>query len=226
MRYYYTTTFLDGLSTLWSKPIIQTKNKFKGSYETSATKTIWQESWASASNILQGGPYYRQYPGRQVVLPSGRYQYPIWREGQQDGVNIRANVLDGKSRIPPKVHDHPPQYHPRSGTVNRTPKVWNEKELGNQRRATSFWSEGLKKEKDKNANYKLVMKDLISHFFPPKALQRQKRYLRRGLYKPCKTKIQDFIYWIDDMVEYLEKFPPFGAGKTPPEDKILELVEF
>ena len=32
-----------------------------------------------------------------------------------------------------------------------------------------------------NENYELVMKDLIYHFSPPKALQRQKRYLRRGL---------------------------------------------
>ena len=31
-----------------------------------------------------------------------------------------------------------------------------------------------------NANYELVMKDLISHFSPALALQRQKRYLRGG----------------------------------------------
>ena len=43
-----------------------------------------------------------------------------------------------------------------------------------------------------NANYELVMKDLISHFSPALALQRQKRYLRRGVYKPCDTKIRYF----------------------------------
>ena len=32
-----------------------------------------------------------------------------------------------------------------------------------------------------NANYELVMKDLISHFFLTKVLQGQERYLRRGL---------------------------------------------
>ena len=42
---------------------------------------------------------------------------------------------------------------------------------------------------DKNANYILVMKDLIARFFPPKSLQIQKRYLQRGMYKPRKTKI-------------------------------------
>ena len=47
------------------------------------------------------------------------------------------------------------------------------------------------------------MKDLIYHFFPSKALQRQKRYLRWGLYKPRDTKIQDLIFFIDNMIEYL-----------------------
>ena len=75
-----------------------------------------------------------------------------------------------------------------------------------------------------DANYELVMKDLISHFYPPKALHRQNRYLRRKLYKPRGTKIQYFICRIDDMVEYLKKFPPFGAGQRLPEDDILELV--
>ena len=54
-----------------------------------------------------------------------------------------------------------------------------------------------------NVNYKLVMKDLISRFFSPKVLQHQKRYLRRGLYKPCDTKIWYYICRIDKMVKYL-----------------------
>ena len=77
-----------------------------------------------------------------------------------------------------------------------------------------------------NAIYKLLMKDLISHFFPPKALQRQKRYLRRGMYKPRVTKIRYLISHIDNIFEYLKKFPPFRAGKRLPEDDILKLVEF
>ena len=44
------------------------------------------------------------------------------------------------------------------------------------------------------------MKDLIYHLFPPKALQRQKRYLRMGLYKPIDMKIRDFIWQIDKMI--------------------------
>ena len=78
----------------------------------------------------------------------------------------------------------------------------------------------------KKANYELAMKDLIYHFFPPKSLQLQKRYLSRDMYKPRYTKIRDFIWYIDEMVEYLEKFPPFGEGQRVPYDKILNMVEF
>ena len=35
------------------------------------------------------------------------------------------------------------------------------------------WDRGT----ENNKNYKLVMKYFITHFFPPKVLQRQKRYL-------------------------------------------------
>ena len=45
------------------------------------------------------------------------------------------------------------------------------------------------------------MKDLITHLFPPKVIQRQKRYLHRGLYKPHNTKISNFICRIDKIVE-------------------------
>ena len=70
------------------------------------------------------------------------------------------------------------------------------------------------------------MKDLISHFYLPKSLQRQKRYHRRGMYKPRDTKIWSFICWIDNIFDYLKKLPPFRVVQCLPEDKILELVYF
>ena len=70
------------------------------------------------------------------------------------------------------------------------------------------------------------MNYLISRLFPPKALQHQKRYLRRGLYKSRDTKIRDFICLIGEMVEYLDKLPSFGAVQCLPEDEILKIVEF
>ena len=48
----------------------------------------------------------------------------------------------------------------------------------------------------------------------------------RGLYKPRDTKILDFIRCTDEMVEYLEKFPPFRVVQRLLDDDILKLVEF
>ena len=77
-----------------------------------------------------------------------------------------------------------------------------------------------------NANYELVMKYLISLFFPPEALQIHKRYLRRGLYNPRGTKIQEFVCHIDKMVEYLEKFLPLDIYQGLPNNKILDSMGF
>ena len=69
------------------------------------------------------------------------------------------------------------------------------------------------------------MKDLISHFFLPMALQRQKRSLIKAVYKTCDNNIIYFICHIYNMVEYLKKFPPFGAGQRLPDNEILDMVE-
>ena len=77
-----------------------------------------------------------------------------------------------------------------------------------------------------NENYKLVMEDLITDLFPPNALRRQKRCLQRGVYKTRKTKIWEFIFRVEKMVDYLKKFPPFWIGQGLLDDEILQLVEF
>ena len=79
---------------------------------------------------------------------------------------------------------------------------------------------------DTNEKYELAMKDIITHFFPPKTLQCQKSFLHRGFYKPCNNKIREFIYSIDEIIEYLKKFPTFGTNQGLPEYDILYLVDF
>ena len=76
-----------------------------------------------------------------------------------------------------------------------------------------------------NNNYKLVIQYLISHLFPPKEPQTQKRYLLHGLYNPHETNICEFIYEINDIIEYLEQLPPFGSGHGLTVYNILKLVE-
>ena len=77
-----------------------------------------------------------------------------------------------------------------------------------------------------NAKNELVIKDMIYRFFLPKALHILKRYLQRGLYKPRAINIRELICRIYKMVDYLDKFPLFGARQRLSYNKILELVEF
>ena len=77
-----------------------------------------------------------------------------------------------------------------------------------------------------NHNYKLVTQDLISHFFRPKAPQRQKRYLRHGLYDPREEKIYEFIFRINKIVKSIHHLSLFGINQGLPEYDILKLVEF
>ena len=77
-----------------------------------------------------------------------------------------------------------------------------------------------------NKNCKLVIQDLISHFLLQKSLQHQKRYLHRGLYNPCETKIREFIFRITNIIKYLDQLPSFSYYQGLPQDKILEIVDF
>ena len=58
------------------------------------------------------------------------------------------------------------------------------------------WSIG----KETKINYKLVIKGLTNNFSPHMALQRQKMYLLRGLFKPCYFRIREFICLVNEMV--------------------------
>ena len=70
------------------------------------------------------------------------------------------------------------------------------------------------------------MKDGITHYFSPKALRHKKRYLLRGDYNPQNTNIFEFICRIYEIVNYLDKFPPFVSNQGLCKDKIINLVGF
>ena len=79
---------------------------------------------------------------------------------------------------------------------------------------------------EKSDNYELVIKDVISHLFTLKATQRHKRYLHGGLDKPRDDNICDIIFRIDEIVEHLDKFPPFGNNQGLSDYKVLKIMEF
>ena len=75
-----------------------------------------------------------------------------------------------------------------------------------------------------NDNYDIVIWYVVTHFFPPKALQRQKIYLRKGLNNYLNTKIRKFTCTIEEIVNELNKFPSFGTNQGFTKDEILKLV--
>ena len=66
--------------------------------------------------------------------------------------------------------------------------------------------------------YELVMQVLTTHFFPTKALQYQKRYLRRVFFKIHNSKILEFILIFKNIIDYLKQLPTFGTSKGFPDN--------
>ena len=67
-------------------------------------------------------------------------------------------------------------------------------------------------------NYKAVIKAVTAHIMPKKALQKQKRYMRRFLKKPLDIKVKDFVEQLVSMNKLLTRFP--DASPTIPTTKI------
>ena len=69
---------------------------------------------------------------------------------------------------------------------------------------------------------------LITHSFPHKALEYQKRYMRNAFFKPEDWTIRRFAARVEEINNLLEEFPPFndamrGEKKMPP-DELITIV--
>ena len=76
------------------------------------------------------------------------------------------------------------------------------------------------------ANLQLCFQAVTVTVLPHKALQTQKRYMRRVLRKPQGMKIRDYFGRYIELNEYLKEFPPFQADQQLPNDEVLEHAEF
>ncbi len=76
--------------------------------------------------------------------------------------------------------------------------------------------------------YSKCLNHVTTHIFPPQALVRQKRYLRRSMRKPRDTTTREYVVRIRELNNYLARFPPFGdANKQKlPDDELIDAVEF
>ena len=79
------------------------------------------------------------------------------------------------------------------------------------------------------ANYKRCINAVTLGVFPQKALQDQKRWMRRFLKKPRDMPVRDYIARVIEINDYLIEFPPtvVGGDSTKlPDDELLDLLEF
>ena len=65
------------------------------------------------------------------------------------------------------------------------------------------------------------MQGLTTHFSYPKALQPQKIYLPHELVNNQGSNICKFICRVNEIIEYLDYFLPFGTDQGLPEDIII-----
>ena len=77
-----------------------------------------------------------------------------------------------------------------------------------------------------NTHYEEVMRALAEHVFPIKALQTQKRFMRRFLRKPRDMKARDFVSRVCEINEMLNQFPGANGDGSLPQDELLDLMEF
>ena len=79
-----------------------------------------------------------------------------------------------------------------------------------------------------NENFLRSIDDMTAHIFPARALQMQKRFMRRFLRKPAGIKTREFVARVNEMNNFLREFPlPNGEAATAlPKDEILDLLEF
>ena len=75
-------------------------------------------------------------------------------------------------------------------------------------------------------HFKLVGDDLKKHFFPLKALMKQKRYMRRFLRKPRELTSKEYQAALHTLNGYLEKFPGADENSKLSNEELLEILEF
>jgi hypothetical protein len=75
-------------------------------------------------------------------------------------------------------------------------------------------------------HYEEVMKDITNYVFPTRALQIQKRYMRRHMRKAPFMKMKDYMARVEELNNYLSMFPDYNNGDELHEDELLDIYEY
>jgi len=90
----------------------------------------------------------------------------------------------------------------------------------------AFNAQALALGNETNANFNASLRHVTDHVFPARALQTQKRYMRRMMVKPRTTSIRKYAARLAEINGHLNDFPPHNANQAIPEDELLEILEF
>ena len=75
-------------------------------------------------------------------------------------------------------------------------------------------------------HFELSVNSLKQHVFPRKALNNQKRYMRRFLRKPRDMTVREFITRLVEINEMLAEFPPGAQEQKLPTDELMDIAEY
>ena len=77
------------------------------------------------------------------------------------------------------------------------------------------------------ANFEVILNQMVSHIFPVNMCHKQKRYLHRYVKKPKGLSVCDFISHVQELNNYLDKFPidvEGVMGTKLPDDESKEII--
>jgi hypothetical protein len=75
-------------------------------------------------------------------------------------------------------------------------------------------------------HYEEIMKDITNYVFPTRALQIQKRYMRRHMRKAPNMKMKEYMARVEELNNYLSMFPDYTIGDELHEDELLDIYEY
>ena len=75
-------------------------------------------------------------------------------------------------------------------------------------------------------HYELVLKDITNYVFPTRALQVQKRYMRRHMRKAPYMQMKEYMARVQELNNYLTMFPGYTQGDEIHEDELLDIYEY
>jgi hypothetical protein len=75
-------------------------------------------------------------------------------------------------------------------------------------------------------HFSQVLDDMGNYVFPRRALQLEKRYMRRYMRKPRNLKMREYMARVEELNNDLGYFPSFMQGSRLVEDELLDIYEF